>query len=153
VTIAGAGARPGPGFASYMRDFARARSTLALVFCLPLIAIIGGLIIYPFFYSIYLSMLNKGETEFVGLENYLFLFNRSTFWMVVRQSILFTVVAVLFKALIGFVCAHLIHNVSERGQRVWRGLMLIPWVIPPARPSGRALRSSWSTSGTARRSS
>jgi multiple sugar transport system permease protein len=30
------------------------------------------------------------------------------------------------------VCAHLIHNVSERGQRVWRGLMLIPWVIPPA---------------------
>ena len=127
-----AAARPAPSFASYMRDFWHARSTLAFLFCVPLIAIIAGLIIYPFFYSIYLSMLNKAETEFLGLENYLFLFNRSTFWMVVRQSILFTVVAVLFKALIGFVCAHLIHNVSERGQRVWRGLMLIPWVIPPA---------------------
>jgi ABC-type sugar transport system permease subunit len=56
-----AAARPGPGFAAYLRDFARARSTLALVFCLPLIVIIGGLIIYPFFYSLYLSMLNKGQ--------------------------------------------------------------------------------------------
>jgi multiple sugar transport system permease protein len=99
---------------------------------MPLIAIIGGLIVYPFFYSIHLSMLNKSETEFVGLENFLYLIDCSTFWMVVRQSILFTVVAVLFKALIGFICAHLIHNVSERGQRIWRGLMLVPWVIPPA---------------------
>jgi multiple sugar transport system permease protein len=77
-------------------------------------------------------MLNKAETEFIGLGNFTFLFGRSTFWLVVEQSILFTVTAVIFKALIGFVCAHLIHNVSERGQRVWRGLMLVPWVIPPA---------------------
>jgi len=121
-----------PTFAVYLRDFWRKRSTLAFLLCMPLIAIIGGLVVYPFFYSINLSMLNKAETEYVGLGNYLFLLGRSTFWMVVRQSILFTVVAVIFKALIGFVCAHLIHNVSERGQRVWRGLMLIPWVIPPA---------------------
>jgi multiple sugar transport system permease protein len=121
-----------PGFGTYLRNFWYARSTLAFLFCMPLIAIIGGLIIYPFFYSIHLSMLNKSETEFVGLDNFLFLMDRATFWMVVRQSILFTVVAVMFKALIGFVCAHLIHNVSQRGQRIWRGLMLVPWVIPPA---------------------
>jgi multiple sugar transport system permease protein len=90
------------------------------------------LIVYPFFYSINLSMLNKAETEFVGLDNFVFLMGRDTFWMVVRQSVLFTVVAVLFKALIGFICAHLIHNLPERGQRIWRGLMLVPWVIPPA---------------------
>ena len=125
-------ARAAPGFGTYMRNFWHARSTLAFLMCMPLIAIIGGLIVYPFFYSIHLSMLNKSETEFVGLDNFLFLMDRSTFWMVVRQSILFTLVAVLFKALIGFICAHLIHNVSERGQRVWRGLMLVPWVIPPA---------------------
>jgi multiple sugar transport system permease protein len=124
--------RSRPTFAVFLRDFWRKRSTLAFLLCVPLIAIICGLVVYPFFYSINLSMLNKAETEYVGLGNYLFLLGRSTFWMVVRQSILFTVVAVFFKALIGFICAHLIHNVSERGQRVWRGLMLIPWVIPPA---------------------
>jgi multiple sugar transport system permease protein len=127
-----AAVRPAPRFGRYMRNFWHARSTLAFLMCMPLIAIIGGLIVYPFFYSIHLSMLNKSETDFVGLENFLYLIDRSTFWMVVRQSILFTVVAVLFKALIGFICAHLIHNVSERGQRIWRGLMLVPWVIPPA---------------------
>jgi multiple sugar transport system permease protein len=124
--------RAAPGFGEYMRDFWHARSTLAFMLCLPLIAIICALVVYPFFYSIYLSMLNKSETEFVGLGNFLFLFNRNTFWMVVEQSILFAVTAVVFKALIGFICAHLIHNVAERGQRVWRGLMLIPWVMPPA---------------------
>ena len=83
---------PAPGFGAYMREFWHARSTLAFLFCVPLIAIIGGLVVYPFFYSIYLSTLNKAETEFVGFGNFLFLFDRSTFWMVVRQSILFTVV-------------------------------------------------------------
>jgi multiple sugar transport system permease protein len=121
-----------PTLAAYLHEFWRKRSTLAFLLCVPLISIIGGLVVYPFFYSINLSMLNKAETEFVGLGNYVFLLGRSTFWMVVRQSILFTVVAVLFKAMIGFICAHLIHNVSEHGQRVWRGLMLVPWVIPPA---------------------
>jgi multiple sugar transport system permease protein len=121
-----------PGFGTYLRDFSRRRSTLAFLLCVPLISIIAGLVVYPFFYSINLSMLNKAETEFIGFGNYVFLLGRSTFWLVVRQSIMFTVIAVFFKALIGFICAHLIHNVSEHGQRVWRGLMLIPWVIPPA---------------------
>jgi hypothetical protein len=73
-----------------------------------------------------------------------------------------------------------------KGQRKWRGMLLVPWVIPPALstlgwwwlfdpsysainwmlnhlgarrvpwlgdPGGRASRSSWSTSGTARPSS
>jgi multiple sugar transport system permease protein len=125
-------ARTGRGEVMRARGFHLHRSTIALMLCMPLILIVGGLVLYPLFYSIYLSMLNKAEDEFVGLGNYVFLFDRSTFWMVVRQSVLFTFAAVLFKALIGFVCAHLIHNVSERGQRVLRGLMLVPWVIPPA---------------------
>ncbi len=110
----------------------QSRAALAFGLCLPLVALVAGLVVYPFFYAIYLAMLNKAETAFVGLDNFAFLFERSTFWMVVRQSILFTLTAVFFKALIGFVCAHLIHNVPPRGQRVWRGLSLVPWVIPPA---------------------
>ncbi len=121
-----------PSFRTYMRGFWQQRSTLAFLMCLPLILIIAGLVVYPFFYSVNLSLLNKSETHYVGLDNFFFLFGRSTFWMVVRQSVLFTFTAVFFKALIGFICAHLIHNVHERGQRIWRGLSLVPWVIPPA---------------------
>jgi len=51
----------------------RKRSTLAFVMCLPLIAIVAGLIVYPAGYSIFLSTLNKAQTRFIGLGNFAFL--------------------------------------------------------------------------------
>ena len=105
---------------------------IAFFMCLPLILMVACLIIYPFFYSIFLSTLNKAETKFVGLANFLFLFKRETFWLVVQQSIFFALVAVFFKALIGFIAAHSINELPSKGQRKWRGMLLIPWVIPPA---------------------
>ena len=52
--------------------------------------------------------------------------------MVVYQSCLFAITAVIFKAIIGFVVAHFVHNIPTKGQRKWRGMLLVPWVIPPA---------------------
>ena len=105
---------------------------IAFFMCLPLILMVACLIIYPFFYSIFLATLNKAETKFVGFANFLFLFKRETFWLVVQQSIFFALVAVFFKALIGFIAAHSINAIPSKGQRKWRGMLLIPWVIPPA---------------------
>ena len=112
--------------------FFRQRSTIAFMMVLPLLLIVGCLVAYPFVYSIYLSTLNKAETEFVGFSNFLFLFKRETFWMVVQQSVTFALIAVLFKALIGFIAAHAVNTIPSKGQRKWRGMMLVPWVIPPA---------------------
>ena len=112
--------------------FLRQRSTIAVMMVLPLLLIVGCLVAYPFFYSIYLSTLNKAETAFVGFSNFLFLFKRETFWMVVQQSVTFALIAVLFKALIGFIAAHAVNTIPSKGQRKWRGMMLVPWVIPPA---------------------
>lgn len=110
----------------------RRRSTVAFLWCTPLLALVAGLIIYPGFYSIYLSMLNKNMTKFVGFSNYTFLFGRDTFWLVVEQSCIFAVTAVAFKVLIGIITAHLVNNLPSKGQRKWRGMLLVPWVIPLA---------------------
>ena len=110
----------------------RQKPRIAFYMCLPLIIMVACLIIYPFFYSIFLATLNKAETKFVGLANFFFLFKRETFWLVVQQSIFFALVAVFFKALIGFIAAHSINELPSKGQRKWRGMLLIPWVIPPA---------------------
>jgi multiple sugar transport system permease protein len=112
--------------------FVRRHSTIAFLMCLPLIVIIVSLVIYPAFYSIYLSMLNKAQTRFIGLGNFRFLLSRDVFWMVVRQSAIFALSAVFFKALIGLITAHLINNLPAKGQRKWRGMLLVPWVIPLA---------------------
>jgi multiple sugar transport system permease protein len=113
-------------------SFVRRKSMVAFLFALPLITIVASLVIYPAFYAIHLATLNKGMQHFVGFDNFLFLFKRNTFWMVVEQSVLFAVTAVVFKAVIGFVVAHFVHNIPLKGQRKWRGMLLIPWVIPPA---------------------
>jgi len=115
-----------------LKLFMRQRSTTAVLMCLPLIAIVLGLIIYPAFYSIYLSMLNKAQTHFIGLGNFTFLLSRDTFWMVDEQTTIFALSAVFFKALIGLITAHLVNNLPVKGQRKWRGMLLVPWVIPLA---------------------
>src|SRR5712664_561018 len=115
-----------------LQKLMRRKSTIAFLMALPLILVIVGLVLYPALYSIHLSMLNKGMERFVGLGNYAFLFTRDTFWMVVKQSVVFAVSAVVFKALIGFCVAHFVHNIPAKGQRKWRGMLLVPWVIPPA---------------------
>ena len=114
------------------RSLSRHKSIVGFLFALPLITVVAALVIYPAVYAIYLATLNKSMQHFVGLSNFTFLFKRSTFWAVVEQSILFAVTAVIFKAAVGFVVAHFVHNVPQKGQRKWRGMLLVPWVIPPA---------------------
>jgi multiple sugar transport system permease protein len=108
------------------------KSTIAFFMALPLILLIAILVAYPAGYAVYLATLNKSMTKFVGLGNFDFLFKRATFWDIVFQSCLFAISAVIFKAIIGFVVAHFVHNIPTKGQRKWRGMLLVPWVIPPA---------------------
>ena len=115
-----------------LERFFQRRSTIAFLMALPLVLLIFGLVAYPAGYAVHLATLNKGMDHFVGLANFEFLFGRDTFWMVVRQSVLFAVTAVIFKSIIGFVVAHFVHNIPAKGQRKWRGMLLVPWVIPPA---------------------
>ncbi|MDP9096610.1 MAG: sugar ABC transporter permease, partial [Pseudomonadota bacterium] len=121
------GKRPGS-----MKRLMRRRSTVAFLMCLPLLLVVLTLVVYPAGYAIYLSMLNKKMTKFVGLSNYTFLLSRPTFQAVIFQSVFFAVTAVVLKALIGFVLAHLMHTIPSDRQKIWRGLLLIPWVIPLA---------------------
>ena len=108
------------------------KSSVAFLMTLPLIVLIAVLVVYPALYALHLSTLNKAMTKFIGFGNFEFLFRRETFWLVVKQSCIFAITAVIFKALIGFIVAHFAHNVPTNKQRKWRGMLLVPWVIPPA---------------------
>ncbi|HYF07709.1 MAG TPA: sugar ABC transporter permease [Acetobacteraceae bacterium] len=122
-----------------LQRFARRRSTIAFLMTLPLLVVIVGLVVYPAAFAIYLSTLNRRMTAFIegdwlptGLGNFEILFDSDTFWMVAWQSCFFAITAVILKALIGFWLAHMLHHIPAKGQRKWRGMLLVPWVIPPA---------------------
>jgi len=126
ATVLAAGRRSG------LHKLMQRKSTIAFLMALPLILLITVLVVYPAGYAIYLSMLNKSMSKFVGFGTFEFIFKRPAFWDVVYQSCLFAISAVIFKAIIGFVVAHFVHNIPTKGQRKWRGMLLVPWVIPPA---------------------
>jgi multiple sugar transport system permease protein len=117
---------------SSLRKTMQRKPMIAFLMALPLILMIGVLVVYPAFYSIHLATLNRSMERFVGFGNFAFLFKRDTFWLVVKQSCIFALTAVAVKALFGFVVAHFVHNIPAKGQRKWRGMLLVPWVIPPA---------------------
>src|SRR3989337_2628237 len=124
--------RAAPRKRASLRTALKRKSTAAFLMTLPLILLILILVIYPGFYSLHLATLNKSMQRFVGLGNFEFLFKRETFWLVVQQSCIFAITAVVFKAVIGFIVANFVHNIPAKGQRKWRGMLLVPWVIPPA---------------------
>jgi len=128
MVMQGAPARP----VGSLQRFAQRRSTIALLMTLPLIVVIGGLVAWPAGYAMYLSTLNRRMTAFIGLENFAILLESETFRMVIFQSVFFAVTAVILKASIGFWLAHMLHHIPAKGQRKWRGMLLVPWVIPPA---------------------
>jgi multiple sugar transport system permease protein len=125
-------ARPMTRRPGAVQRFLNRRSTIAFVMALPLLLLVASLVIYPAVYALYLSMLNKRMTQFVGLGNFAFLLKRNTFQLVIFQSCLFAITAVVLKAFFGFIVAHLMHNIPGKNQRIWRGLLLVPWVIPLA---------------------
>jgi len=102
----------------------------ALLFLLPLFVLVVGLIIYPFYRAIWLSLTDKlvGYPErFVGLRNYEYLAGDDTFHQVIRNSAVFTVVSVGLKVLTGLAMA-LVLNGLVRGRNFTRGLFLLPWI-------------------------
>jgi multiple sugar transport system permease protein len=110
----------------------RRKSTIAFLMTLPLLVLIVVLVAYPTAFTIYLSMLDRKMTKFVGLTNFATLIGRDRFWMVIYQTCAFAVAAVVLQAAIGIAAAHFVHNIPTKGQRKWRGMLLVPWVIPAA---------------------
>lgn len=125
----GASAIAAPGVSVWHRG-----STLGYLFVAPTALITLGVIIFPMLYSLILSLekydlTDPGNVRFVGLGNYLTLFQSDTFWQVMERTVRFTVVSVALTMVIGLAFA-LILNEPFQGRGIFRTLLLIPWVIP-----------------------
>jgi multiple sugar transport system permease protein len=102
----------------------------AFLLLLPLLVLVAGLIVYPFYRAVWLSFTDKlvGYPErFVGLRNYAYLLQDDAFHEVVQNSLVFTVGSVALKVVTGLAMALVLDNVI-RGRNFVRGLMLLPWI-------------------------
>lgn len=103
------------------------------VFVLPALIIVGVLLIYPIFSSLYYSMTTKHlirpSYDFVGLANYQAVLSDSNFFKAFLTSIVWTICSLAGQLIIGFTSALAINRVKV-GKGVYRTLMIIPWAFP-----------------------
>ncbi|NLY91960.1 MAG: sugar ABC transporter permease [Firmicutes bacterium] len=109
---------------------------VGFLFLLPVLIYISIYFVYPFFYNISLSYHDtdvasfvSGKSSFNGLDNYIELFTNSTFQRTLKNTAIFTVFSLVFQFSIGFILA-LIFNRDFPGEKVLRGLVMIPWFLP-----------------------
>lgn len=98
----------------------------------PALIALVVLIAYPFLLSIYFSLSDKRvglPGHFIGLENFEALSQDSVFQQTLFNTGLYTVVSVACKLVLGLTLALLLEKMV-RGQRLLRGVILLPWVIP-----------------------
>jgi multiple sugar transport system permease protein len=133
----GVGARSVAGSRrSGLSNLLERQSTLGLILVSGAVIYMVALVGYPFVLALYLSVSDAsvattGFGHFVGLDNFVSLFESSVFLTALRNTIVFVAVAAVFKSLLGTSLAFLLAE-NLPGTRVFRLIILLPWTIPIA---------------------
>ena len=107
---------------------------LAAALLAPSLIFMAIIMLYPLFYSIYLSLFNYQLTRphamgFDPMHNIRKLIADDVFRTSLWNTVVFTAITVAVGAVLGMIIAVLIDQLSERMSKI-RGLVLMPWVIP-----------------------
>ncbi len=102
-------------------------------FVMPAIVLLCLVTVYPVLSVLYLSLYRRlpifDISEYIGIDNYRFLFMDDRFWNALRNTTYFTAVSVTFELLLGLAIALLL-NRSFRFKGLVTAMVLIPWAIP-----------------------
>jgi multiple sugar transport system permease protein len=111
------------------------RGKTPLLLSLPSIVLVLLIAIYPILFAFATSMTNRrldlSEVRFIWFTNYVSMFTSELFWHALWLTVKYTVMAVGAEMLLGFALAMLL-NQALRGRTIFRIIMLIPLMLPPA---------------------
>ena len=108
------------------------RNWLGFWFMLPAAAFLILFLAYPLGLGVWLSVTDARlgrDGVFVGTENYEFLWEDSTFWLTVFNTLLYTTVASTIKFAVGLYLAILL-NEHLPFKAIIRAVVLIPFIVP-----------------------
>jgi len=100
----------------------------------PALLLILLLVAYPFAMALYFALSDAfigRPSHFIGLRNFVRLWESDAFRQTFQNAFVFTSIAVAFKVVLGIILALLL-NEQLWFKRMIRGAVLLPWVIPTA---------------------
>jgi ABC-type sugar transport system permease subunit len=107
---------------------------LAFWLLLPACVAVFGVIIYPMFRTLLVSLFQVNSalatvTPFVGLGTYFHVLASSNFWAAIGRTLYFTLVSTALELVLGLIVAALL-NAKLRWRWLFRTIVVIPWAIP-----------------------
>ncbi|HEY1529790.1 MAG TPA: sugar ABC transporter permease [Galbitalea sp.] len=107
---------------------------LAFWLLLPACIAVFGVIIYPMFRTLIVSLFQVNSalatvTPFVGFGNYLHVLSDSDFWAAIGRTFYFTIVSTALELVLGLIVALLL-NANLKWRWLFRTIVVIPWAIP-----------------------
>jgi multiple sugar transport system permease protein len=120
------------GRISRMQRLRNNRNFLGLLFMLPAGIVLLVFLTYPLFLGIWLGLtdVKVGRPgRFIGIENYLWLFDDSVFWLSVFNTFIYTTIASIIKFVLGLWLAMILNN-HVPFKAFIRAIVLMPFIVP-----------------------
>lgn len=117
---------------TWVGDALEHEGVLGYLLVLPALAILALFIAYPFALGVWLSLTDKlvgKPASFVGVENFVILWDSQIFRRTVLNTFVYTAAATILKLVLGLALALLL-NQEFRFQRLARAASLLPWIVP-----------------------
>ncbi len=108
------------------------RNVLSIICMAPAAILLLTFLTYPLGLGVWLGFTDTKIGRpgiFIGLENYISLFDDSVFWLVVFNTVLYTAVATVLKFGLGLYLALLLNN-HMPFKAIIRAIILLPYIIP-----------------------
>lgn len=119
---------------SYIRKKYGRGAMTGFLMALPTIIGLCVLNIYPLCRTVYMSFFKSGsfgKWTFVGLNNYINMFQDKSFWTITKNTLVFMILTVPVTIIIGLLIAVLL-NQKIKGKTLFRAIYFLPMVVAPA---------------------
>ena len=111
----------------------RKNALLGWLLLSPSLLLLGGLVVFPIGYNLWLSLFDKHAfmpvQSFVGLKHYIYFAQDPEFWSSVHYGVIYTGSTLVLQLVLG-VAAALLLNEAFLGRGLLRGVVLFPYMIP-----------------------
>lgn len=112
----------------------RMRVRSAWYFLAPMLVVVALIAGWPLMRTIYFSFTDAHLSDidshhWVGLSNYLYLFQERDWWIAVKNTLAFTAASVSLEVILGTLIA-LTLNAQMPGRGLLRAAVMIPWAVP-----------------------
>lgn len=101
----------------------------------PTIIVLLIMSLFPLLFTIYYSFtdyyyLSRSGANFISLDNFVKILSDPYFQQAVRNTVIFTLVCVLFETVVGLMIAIFVNGLHH-GKKIMRTLLLLPYLLPP----------------------